>query len=233
MARLRVTEASVRAAEEALRLVNEERRAGMATVTRYIESEVARNKTQSNSIAAHYDALSAETALKKQSAAGNKEVLMPQIKHKNIKKIVAISLAVLTLILLLVYMQGGFVSKVRPGLSPQANNSHAPISNTVIVKKKLVDNILAWPGTVKSRTVANIAPKITARVIEMTVNAGDAVKKATSSPAWMSAILRPRNRQPLPNLLAPLLRLTAQKQMRNACVFYTEKRLRHAKVLML
>ena len=65
LARLRVTEASVNAAEEALRLVNEERRAGMATVTRYIESEVARNKAQSNSIAAHYDALSAEIALKK------------------------------------------------------------------------------------------------------------------------------------------------------------------------
>ena len=65
LARLRVTEASVQAADEALRLVNEERRAGMVTVTRYIESEVARNKAQSNSIAAHYDALNAETALKK------------------------------------------------------------------------------------------------------------------------------------------------------------------------
>jgi outer membrane protein len=65
LARLRVTEASVRSAEEALRLVNEERRAGMVTVTRYIESEVARNKAQSSSIAAHYDALRAETALKK------------------------------------------------------------------------------------------------------------------------------------------------------------------------
>ncbi len=102
---------------------------------------------------------------------------MPQIDHKNIKKIVTISAAVLTLILLLVYMEGGFVSKVRPGLSSQANDSLAPIGNTVIVKKELVDNILAWPGTVKSRTVANIAPKITARVIEITVNAGDAVKK--------------------------------------------------------
>ncbi len=65
LARMRVTEASALAAEEALRLVNEERRAGMATVTRYIESEVARNKAQSNAIAAHYDALSAEIALKK------------------------------------------------------------------------------------------------------------------------------------------------------------------------
>jgi outer membrane protein TolC len=65
LARLRVTEVSVLAADEALRLVNEERRAEVVTVTRYIESEVARNKAQSNTIAAHYDALSAEAALKK------------------------------------------------------------------------------------------------------------------------------------------------------------------------
>ena len=65
LARLHVTEASVLSANEALRLVNEERRAEVVTVTRYIESEVARNKAQSNTIAAHYDALSAEAALKK------------------------------------------------------------------------------------------------------------------------------------------------------------------------
>ncbi|MBL6987339.1 MAG: TolC family protein [Methylobacter sp.] len=65
LARLRVTEASVRSADEALRLVNEERRAETVTVTRYIESEVARNKAHSSTIAAHYDALSAEAALKK------------------------------------------------------------------------------------------------------------------------------------------------------------------------
>jgi outer membrane protein TolC len=65
LARLHVTETSVRSADEALRLVNEERRAEIVTVTRYIESEVARNKAQSNTIAAHYDALSAEAALKK------------------------------------------------------------------------------------------------------------------------------------------------------------------------
>ena len=65
LARLNVTEASVLSADEALRLVNEERRAEIVTVTRYIEAEVARNNAQSNTIAAHYDALSAEAALKK------------------------------------------------------------------------------------------------------------------------------------------------------------------------
>jgi outer membrane protein TolC len=65
LARMHVTEASVLSADEALRLVNEERRAEIVTVTRYIESEVARNKARSNTVAAHYDALSAEAALKK------------------------------------------------------------------------------------------------------------------------------------------------------------------------
>jgi outer membrane protein len=65
LARMRVTEASVAAADEALRLVNEQRRAETVTITRYIEAEVARNKAHSNTISAHYDALSAEAALKK------------------------------------------------------------------------------------------------------------------------------------------------------------------------
>lgn len=65
LARLHVTETSVRSADEALRLVSEERRAETVTITRYIEAEVARNTAQSATIAAHYDALSADAALKK------------------------------------------------------------------------------------------------------------------------------------------------------------------------
>ncbi len=65
LARVHVTDVSVEAADEALRLVKEERQAEVVTVTRYIEAEVAKNTTKSNSIAAHYDALSAEAALKK------------------------------------------------------------------------------------------------------------------------------------------------------------------------
>ncbi len=65
LARMRVTEASVAAADEALRLVNEQRRAETVTVTRYIDAEVAKNKAHSNTIAARYDVLTAEAALKK------------------------------------------------------------------------------------------------------------------------------------------------------------------------
>lgn len=100
---------------------------------------------------------------------------MSATESKNTNKIIAISAAVLALILLLLYMQGSFVGKVEPGSSPLAKQSMS--SNTAIVEKKQVDDILAWPGTVKPRTVANIAPKTTARIIEINVNAGDKVQK--------------------------------------------------------
>ena len=60
---------------------------------------------------------------------------MSQTEHKNINKIVTISAAVLALILLLLYMQGSFVSKVSPGLSPQASDSNTPKGQTAIVEK--------------------------------------------------------------------------------------------------
>ncbi len=102
---------------------------------------------------------------------------MPQTERTNIKRIATIVAVVLALILLLLYMQGAFVSKVSPGLSPQVNQSIPPINDKAIVIKKQIDNKMAWPGTVKSRTVANIAPKMTARIIEIKVNAGDVVKR--------------------------------------------------------
>ena len=101
---------------------------------------------------------------------------MPATEHKNINKIVPLSAAVLALILLLLYMQGSFVSKVQPGISPQTGKVDKPISMAA-VEKKQVDDILSWPGTVRSRTVASIASKTTARIIEIKVNAGDKVKK--------------------------------------------------------
>ncbi len=102
---------------------------------------------------------------------------MSQTGHNNMSKIISISLAVLALILLLMYMQGSFVSKVPPGSSPQASDANTPKSQTAVVEQKQVDDIMTWPGTVKSRTVANIAPRMTARILEIKVNAGDKVKK--------------------------------------------------------
>jgi outer membrane protein TolC len=65
LARLKVTEAAVTSAEEAFKLVKIQRQAETVTVTRYIEAETAANQAHANTIAAHYDALGAEAALKK------------------------------------------------------------------------------------------------------------------------------------------------------------------------
>lgn len=62
--RAQVSGVAVQSAEEALRLVNEQRQAGVVTVTRYIEAEVARDKAHARQINARFDALRAEAELK-------------------------------------------------------------------------------------------------------------------------------------------------------------------------
>lgn len=65
LARIDITNAAIASAEEARRMVKEQRQAGAVTVTRYIESEVARDKSHSRAIAAKFDALRAEAELNK------------------------------------------------------------------------------------------------------------------------------------------------------------------------
>jgi outer membrane protein TolC len=69
--RQQVAKVAVNAAEEALRLVNEQRNAGVVTVTRYIEAEVARDKAKTRDISARYDALRAEAELKQATGFWN------------------------------------------------------------------------------------------------------------------------------------------------------------------
>jgi len=64
LSRAQVSSVAVQSAEEALRLVNEQRQAGVVTVTRYIEAEVARDKAHTRQITARFDALRAEAELK-------------------------------------------------------------------------------------------------------------------------------------------------------------------------
>ena len=65
LARARVAQTAVVAAEEALRLVTLQHRAGTATVTRYLESEIAREETQTQWQTARYDAFRADAALQR------------------------------------------------------------------------------------------------------------------------------------------------------------------------
>lgn len=60
-----VSQSGLAAAEAALRLVEEQYRAGTVTVTRYLEAEAARSAAQSSAIVARYDTRRAEAALQK------------------------------------------------------------------------------------------------------------------------------------------------------------------------
>ncbi len=64
LSRAKVSALAVQASEEALRLVKEQHQAGVVTVTRYIDAEVARDKAQTRQINSHYDALRADAELK-------------------------------------------------------------------------------------------------------------------------------------------------------------------------
>jgi len=95
----------------------------------------------------------------------------------NKQKLFSLLAAVLGLVLLLIFMEGGFNDKIAPGQRQSQSGPDLAGYTTALVEQKQLDDILAWPGSVHSRTVANIAPKMTARIIEIKVNAGDKVKK--------------------------------------------------------
>jgi RND family efflux transporter MFP subunit len=86
-------------------------------------------------------------------------------------------LAITGLIVLLLYLQGSLVGdKVAPG-TVSLPETEPPSGKTATVKKQVVDEVMSWPGTVHSRTLTRLAPKVTARVLEVKVRAGDIVKK--------------------------------------------------------
>jgi len=92
-------------------------------------------------------------------------------------KVLVAAGAVIALILLLLYIQGTIGGhKVRPGTG-SLGTTETTAPNTVTVEKRQVDDIVDWPGTVRSRSVANVAPKVMARVLEVRVSAGTAVKQ--------------------------------------------------------
>ena len=84
--------------------------------------------------------------------------------------------AVAALILLLLYLQGTIGGrKVRPGIVPVPGGA-AGADHVKPVEKREVLDIIEWPATVTSRTVANVAPKVMARVLDVRVTAGAPVR---------------------------------------------------------
>ncbi|MGR9073247.1 MAG: efflux RND transporter periplasmic adaptor subunit [Gammaproteobacteria bacterium] len=89
------------------------------------------------------------------------------------------ALSVAALILVVLYALGmvGGGEKVRPGTTPRRLSPLPAGAETLMLGTELSDNIMSWPGSIRSRSIAKIAPKFNARILEVAVNAGDSVKK--------------------------------------------------------
>jgi RND family efflux transporter MFP subunit len=84
--------------------------------------------------------------------------------------------AVSALVLMLVWMEGGFVRKAEPGL--RAEEEAEPVTGqTYILAPQTIAEITAWPATVSARVVARISPKVAGRIAEISRKVGDPVRR--------------------------------------------------------
>jgi RND family efflux transporter MFP subunit len=92
------------------------------------------------------------------------------------RKLIQALVSIAGLVLLLVWMQGGFTSKVKPGTAQAAEKAEPTHGMTAKAELRDMGEVRRWPGTVAARSVAQVAPKVSARIVEITVKTGDAVK---------------------------------------------------------
>jgi RND family efflux transporter MFP subunit len=104
---------------------------------------------------------------------------MIDIKPLPTRKWLIPSMAIIGLILLILYTLGliGGGDKIAPGTTRPIIKPIPAHAKTLIVGKQNTDNRQSWPGVIHSRTVAKISPKLTARIVSVSVNSGDRVKK--------------------------------------------------------
>lgn len=89
------------------------------------------------------------------------------------------SAAIGTLLLVILFSLGflGGPDKVEPGTVAEEGQSLPAGAQTLKVSAQAAADTLSWQGTVRSRSVAKIAPKLNARIMDVLVHAGDKVKK--------------------------------------------------------
>ena len=87
--------------------------------------------------------------------------------------------AIIGLLLVIMFALGiiGGGDKITPGNIAYSGSPLPADAEVLTLKKQLSDNMTSWPGTIRSRTIAKIAPKFNARILEVNVDAGDTVKK--------------------------------------------------------
>jgi len=92
------------------------------------------------------------------------------------RKLIQALASIAGLVLLLVWMQGGFVAKTPPGSVQAAEKSESTQGPTAKVELRDIGETMRWPGTVAARSVAQVSPKVPARIVDISVKTGDPVK---------------------------------------------------------
>lgn len=89
------------------------------------------------------------------------------------------AVAIGALLLIIFYALGilGGPDKVEPGTVEAGGQSLPAGAKTLTISQQSAADTVSWQGTVRSRTVAKIAPKLNARIVDVLVHAGDRVKK--------------------------------------------------------
>jgi RND family efflux transporter MFP subunit len=95
----------------------------------------------------------------------------------NKKRLIFSLLGIAALVGLLLFLQGVFGrGKVPPGTIALPGPASAETGRAVAAVKREVEETLDWPGTVRSRREAQMAPKLLARIIDLRVEVGSEVK---------------------------------------------------------
>lgn len=96
-----------------------------------------------------------------------------RLSHKTLYVLGAIA----GLVILLLAMQGRFTHKVQPGTTVYAENPLASDQMTATARQVEDAGLLSWPGQIIAETGSRLAPKLAGRIVEITVQAGDKVKR--------------------------------------------------------
>ncbi len=98
------------------------------------------------------------------------------IRSGAVKKLAFSLLGIAGLILLLLILQGTLKGgKVAPGTLPLPAQESKAAASTVAVLRHEMDDVLEWPGTIRSGREVQVAPKLLARIKELKVDIGTRV----------------------------------------------------------
>lgn len=92
------------------------------------------------------------------------------------RKAVIAAASIAGLVLMLLYLEGSFSRKVAPGVVPLRMTA-GDRGHQVRAEQRQAEDWVEWPATVTSRLLANLAPKMMARVIEVRATVGAPVHK--------------------------------------------------------